>query len=244
MKVDNLKLISFVSFVMVLFLSFAVIGCSDKEDEITVSKESVSVRENLEQKVEISGGTGTYSCEVEDRDIVSAEIAGQVLIITGHSTGVTYVTVKDGGHTPVTITVKVLDQKVVFEITELGSLLDMGNSEYYYLIEEELLELFPFPVGTVYELIIQSEYTYSVGPGSIRGDLFIYSNVQSDPLQGTFELYGEILTFIYSDERCIYRMGADNDSWFIDEELTEEYKKKYPNADVRYIYNRQILKLN
>lgn len=227
----------------IILLSLIVMSCNDNEDKIMVSDPIVNVRENLEQNVEISGGTGSYSYEINDTEIATAKISGQVLTITGLSTGTTYITIKDGVNTPVSITVKVLHQKIVFEITELKSKIEIGKDEYYNSIIEELQEYYPFPVGTRYELMIKSEKPNTVSPDIIKGDLLIYLGTQEDIFYGTFELYGDQLIMSYSSKTDKYIIDTSNGNWFISENLTELYRIKYPEADIKYIYNEQILKI-
>lgn len=238
-----MKSIQFISLAIIIFLSLAVIGCNDNEDKIYVSAPNIHVRENLEQKIEISGGTGIYSCEVDDNEIASTKISGHTLIITGNTEGTTSATIKDGTNTPITIVIKVLLQKVLFELTELETKIEIEKTEYYNLIKEELQKDFLFPVGATYELIIKSESTNTQNPVLIKGDLFIYHNTENKSFNGTFELYGDQLIMSYSGQVYKYVIDADKEYWNISEDLTELYKKKYPEANIRYVYNDQVLKL-
>ena len=241
-----MKTIQFISLAIITFLSFAVTSCNDDNDDennIYISATNVSVRENIERKIEISGGTGIYSCEVDNNLIATAKVSGQTLIITGNAIGTTYVTIKDEINAPVTITVKVLQQRVLFEITKLESKIELGKNDYYNLITEELQKDFLFPVGTTYELMIKSENSSSEVPNLIKGDILIRYNADDEYLNGTFELYGDQFIISYSSQTYKYVIDANKEHRGISENLTEHYKKKYPEADIIYIYNNQVLKL-
>lgn len=236
-----MKKLQFICVGILVFLVFTVACSNENEEKINVSVQKVNVRENLEQAIDISGGTGTYSCEVDDNEIATAKISGQKLSITGHSTGTTHVTIKDEANNSVTIIVKVLHQKITFEITKLESAIEAGKNDYNNLIMEELQECFPFPVGTIFELIIKSENYPPVAPGTIKGDLFIYYNTKGEPFNGTFKLYGEQLTFSNLDQEFDFQLAKENS--FLREDFTKHYKVKYPEADIRYVYNEQVLKV-
>lgn len=236
-----MKTLLFKSIALVTFLSLIVACDNDNDDKIKVNAEKVRVRENLEQKIEVSGGTGSYSCEVDDNEIATAKIVGQKLTITGHKAGTTSVTIKDGSSSPVSIAVQVLSQKIILEVIDLKSEMEIGKRGIYDLILEEVEKLFPFPIGTKYELTILNEITAIKGPDTIGGELIIQYDNKS--INGTFRLYGEEITMLYSGQTYRYSVDAGKENWNIIEDFTQQYKKEYPEADIRYVYNYQVLKV-
>lgn len=198
----------------------------------------------------IGDKSDNLSIRIEDEEIASAVISENTLTVQGKKVGRTLLSVSDKEQNHMfTINIEVVKSERLCKILKFDTKIEIINEDYKPMIENEIVNDFPFTVGAIYKL------TYSQLD---KGDLIIYpkENNKDEFITGTFtQAEKDTIVFNYSNKQETYTVkyqlvssSTDINKQTLTMHLIKDYtaylRAKYPEAGVYRVQNIQIVESN
>lgn len=246
---------------LILFPSFSWISCNKETDKQLslpdVENNATKLYYGSKGGVTITGGDGNYSFSYESPLLKAEMTYRNYILFEPLGVGDATVTIKDSsGNTYIlNVTVAYKAEKIVvakLDATVVGDNLTVGNQKE---LKEKALATIPVKVGGGYKFV----YTEGEEQDETKGIVFIYSDKYGNAgIEGTFERvivkgddgsytsvkyslhYGDInhtfITMKYSEPDT---KSTGYGLVQFAEDLKEQYKTAYPNAE--QVYTSQII---
>lgn len=208
----------------------------------------------------------TWSVSSLDEELVFAKInkneLDNELEIKPLKTGNTSIIVSDSTNTIVfTCKLEIIKGQRSYTITSLSSNIEVSNPDYKKPIEDEIMSLQPFPVGTKYILVYpeltQGELTILPGdnPDKKISGSFTDNHTITHITLSTYPLFlnsstdnNDGITFFYDNKEENYKMGvkrrdsiSSSIDYYLIKDRTQYFNTKYPEAGVQKAHGYQIM---
>lgn len=161
-------------------MSWLFVSCDDSDSPVALSVEDhLTLLPGQTQTISISGGAGYYKHSTSNANVVNFERKDNNKIeLSALNVGHALITISDQNNTIAQVLVEVEEEETNMDVIQLRLNVDVDNAEIKTLIETELGEGFPLPVGGYYKFIRQTEN---------GGELGAYTRVSGeDAVTGTF----------------------------------------------------------
>lgn len=234
---------------MMLILTCWLSSCSSNDDNepVIYYPESLLVELGTTHVITIKEDiSSNWTTLVEDEEVVSTEISMDQLYLRPQKPGKTVVFVLDQSKKVVfSCHVEVVKGQVMYKVDECTANVEIIDEAYKEQVEQDINKLHPFPVGTQYHLVYNTNAT---------GDLTIYPNPDNfnEKISGTFTRNDDdhiIFSYDGIEEEYTFDMRINKDrtesEWPIDYLLIKDYtysfREKYPDAGVYRARGFQVM---
>lgn len=234
---------------MMLILTCGLSSCSSNDDNepVIYYPESLLVELGTTHVITIKEDiSSNWTTLVEDEEVVSTEISMDQLYLRPQKPGKTVVFVLDQSKKVVfSCHVEVVKGQVMYKVVECTAHVEIIDEAYQEQVELEINKLHPFPVGTQYHLLYNTNAT---------GDLTIYPNPDNfnEKLSGSFSCEEEdtmIFSYYGKEEHYTFDMRINKErttsEWPIDflliKDYTSTFREKYPEAGVYRARGFQVM---
>ena len=249
-----------VSFLLMLLPCFIFLSCSEDgsftETEFSISSSELTLEVGVQETVYIKGD-GVYAATSELENVVSVTIENDKILITPIQIGVTVITIddtrKNAIYTPQRLTVEVKEHIAKFYVAYISPYSSMDDESYSEEIKQDMESNSLFALKDTLEFIFYSTNNGQFYLYSEKAETYSFDGVFSwmetpgyvdytptservekitiKSKEKEYNFSSAPLAYISAGGKSIPTQGH----YSFNEDLTDMYKEKYPQAGINYI---------